>query len=460
MGVTIRRRASSLRVLGVAAALSTLWAVGTACPVFAAGFKPHDPVRVHYPAGECTTGVLEVELFNRVVKEWRPHPAHARILADTCQTEDAGDLLNELRVRCIDPGNPARASDWLMGVQVYQPASAPGCVSPQIGVSPKRSPRIQLTRPGAKETVRTATGLADVAGKVELTHDLVIVVDATFEPETAAAVRSAVQQLVERDGSMVGPLRIGFLRYGPGRPAKGDLALLDDRGAVEGAMSAALKAGAPVRADGFASALDTAREKLAGKERSGHRNTVLAFANGDAAYPLGGAAGNDPKLRSRILDAVNRSLQAGVAIQIFAVGGRERDLAELVDQIRERVTKSGLPGGVAPVESAAELPSALPQFEIVTLQELRIENLANGVLAESPSWTRAGRFEGSVPMATGRNLLRVRAQLSDGQSIVADFDRNFDPAALQEALRKQERERIERSRAEREGKVTIDVEDR
>ena len=61
-----------------------------------AGTPPHDPVQVYYPAGQCETGVLEIELWHRASKAWRPHPDHPRIMAGTCQLEDAGDLLIQL----------------------------------------------------------------------------------------------------------------------------------------------------------------------------------------------------------------------------------------------------------------------------------------------------------------------------------------------------------------------------
>ena len=134
-GATTRGR--GVRLLGLAFALCAL----------GAGTPPHDPVHVFYPAGSCSSGVLEIELWSRAVAAWRPHPDHPRIMVDTCQLEDAGELLNEIRVRCIDPANPARASAWITGVQVYEPADAPGSVPPARTAPPPPTPPQHQTHP-------------------------------------------------------------------------------------------------------------------------------------------------------------------------------------------------------------------------------------------------------------------------------------------------------------------------
>ena len=110
------------------------WAVGF-CLIFcfmqeALGQTPtsqEDRAQVFYPKGECETGVIELEVYERNTQSWRPHAEHPQIKADTCQWEDPGILLQELRVRCADPEQPARASEWLTGVEVFQPLSSALC---------------------------------------------------------------------------------------------------------------------------------------------------------------------------------------------------------------------------------------------------------------------------------------------------------------------------------------------
>lgn len=86
-----------------------------------------DRVQVFYPKGECETGLIEIEVYNRTTRAWQPHAEHPQIEADTCQREDPGVLLQELRVRCADPEHPARASEWRVGAEVFKPLASSQC---------------------------------------------------------------------------------------------------------------------------------------------------------------------------------------------------------------------------------------------------------------------------------------------------------------------------------------------
>ena len=86
-----------------------------------------DRVRVFYPKGDCETGWIDIEVYDREVETWRGHADHPRVATGTCQFEDPGVLLQEIRVRCVDPQNRARVSAWRVGAEVFAPVNSGTC---------------------------------------------------------------------------------------------------------------------------------------------------------------------------------------------------------------------------------------------------------------------------------------------------------------------------------------------
>ena len=84
-------------------------------------------VLVHYPVGACETGHIEIQVFDRETAVWVAHPEHPRIEAGTCQREVAYVLLNELRIRCVDPSGRRTPSDWVSGVTLRPAESGSPC---------------------------------------------------------------------------------------------------------------------------------------------------------------------------------------------------------------------------------------------------------------------------------------------------------------------------------------------
>lgn len=123
-----KSRACARALAGRSPWLAPLAAVLATC---ASGLAQEtERVHVLYPRGECETGVIEIEVWSRSNRRWVPHPEHPRIPGDTCQSEDPGILLNELRVRCVDPGDARRRSTWLVGVDIRRPAPDSRCGPP------------------------------------------------------------------------------------------------------------------------------------------------------------------------------------------------------------------------------------------------------------------------------------------------------------------------------------------
>lgn len=86
-----------------------------------------DRVLVFYPKGDCETGWIDIEVYDRDIQTWRAHAEHARVATGSCQLEDPGILLQEIRVRCADPDNRARVSTWRVGAEVFAPVGAEQC---------------------------------------------------------------------------------------------------------------------------------------------------------------------------------------------------------------------------------------------------------------------------------------------------------------------------------------------
>src|SRR5262249_2383698 len=95
---------ASRRVLFVIAAL----AAALAPRAEASG----DPIRVYYDGGDCGTDAIEVQAYDRASRAWRPHALHPRVSVPSCQTEDAGQLWNELRWRCVPAPGDREEPAW------------------------------------------------------------------------------------------------------------------------------------------------------------------------------------------------------------------------------------------------------------------------------------------------------------------------------------------------------------
>lgn len=119
---------------------------------------PEDPITVLFDKA-CPSQVLEVQIWNRIGKHWSHHPEHPKILAGSCQVEDAGYLMNEIRVRCMRTDNRS-IEPWIDGIKVYEPGVLNECTMPNA-----RSPIIQISSPESGEVIQNETRLVRVEGQ-------------------------------------------------------------------------------------------------------------------------------------------------------------------------------------------------------------------------------------------------------------------------------------------------------
>ena len=120
--------------------------------------QPDDPTTVRF-SKSCASQVLEVQIWNRIQYRWDSHPEHPYILSESCQIEDAGYLMNEIRVRCLR--TDARTLEpWTEGVRVYDPGVIDRCTLPK-----SRKPVLQIESPAKGEIIRNETQLVHVKGR-------------------------------------------------------------------------------------------------------------------------------------------------------------------------------------------------------------------------------------------------------------------------------------------------------
>lgn len=123
-----------------------------------------DPILVLFSSGGCESRVVDVELWSRDQEAWAPHPRHPRLVTGGCEVEDAGKLLNEIRIRCADPTGERDASPWRVGVNVWRPLGESACLA---DVAPRSPLRVSILSPGPGEVIRAERGLTTLRGIIE-----------------------------------------------------------------------------------------------------------------------------------------------------------------------------------------------------------------------------------------------------------------------------------------------------
>jgi hypothetical protein len=119
---------------------------------------PEDPITVFFDK-TCSSQVLEIQIWNRIEKRWSHHPEHPRILSGSCQVEDAGYLMNEIRVRCLRT-DKRTIDPWQAGIKVYEPGVVDKCILPSA-----RIPIVEINTPKRGEVVQNETRLVRIEGR-------------------------------------------------------------------------------------------------------------------------------------------------------------------------------------------------------------------------------------------------------------------------------------------------------
>ncbi len=456
-----------------------------------------DPIFVFFPRNSCQGDRIALEVWRRDEGRWVEHPRHPVIPVDSCQLEDAGILLNEIRWRCLERDSPARDPEWSVGVRVFEPSVMQHCEVARTGDGFGET-EIHISAPQPGETIRDADGNAEIEGSVRIgglagaQYDVVIAIDTSAEGlrdarEGATAMPSgepahsrpslsdplgaqvrAARAFVDALRDRLGEVRVGIVSF-PGVDARPARRRADSGGATAAGNSAEglarrehpLSSDAPAlrralervlargRAgpESFDAGLSLAIDELfrppdwPGAARPGARRIVMLSADGSGGFPFGPSAQADRDFRERAVALARSASLRGVSMHLFAVGG----ISEAPPPFIEEMLAQGV-SRFSRVRSpdregffADRVP--LPYLESLSVREERTDRPIGHAVFSSD-----GRFAASVPLEPGRNHLIVRARTSDGDEREAALAIDFDARAYKDRLLAREAARIRRAR--------------
>lgn len=442
--------------------------VMVAGPAFSAGPTVLDPFIVYYPGEGCESGILEMEVWNRSKSAWQAHPHHSRILAGSCQREDAGGLLNEVRTRCADsnrnrsdgPTAPHSSPTWKVGFSLGQLREEADCERPIAPMTGESSHQIELSHPPPNVPIRSRIPKTEIKGRVDLDVELIVLIDRSLGPTASRALEDALERLLVERQEELGSLRIAWLTFrsdtavagatrsesprdsgGPG-DSQGRTIVFDDSAVSLGSrLRNGMGPSGRERRGGLVDALTTVRQSWRRTvETTGPRRSLIAYVNSHSPLPFGGASRADPVYRERLLDEVSALRARGVDQQYVLIGRHESALDEFVDRLRGRLVADASQRQVHVLETGGRLDGplqdalvrslAMPlsKVQAPVLEGLEIINERNGILAADVELAVGGGFRGGLPLESGVNRIRIEAVLSNGAMLVAVFDRAVDSA--------------------------------
>jgi hypothetical protein len=438
-----------------------------------------DPIYVWFPRDSCRGEFMDLEVWNRRQGVWEVHPTHGRIRVDTCQLEDAGVLLHEIRRRCFEEPGPWLPPAWIVGVEVFAPEIIQRCKARAARGEGFGELGIHVSSPKPGETVRNERMSAEVRGSVGIgglegaNYDIAIAIDTSeaVHPEArggrgdgvdligaqVAAVRAFVRSLTGR----LGEVRIGLLTFS-GLPSdtgvRREVALTADPRALHRGLDAIVQRRA-AGASRFSSALAFAVDELArqpargGTRRPGAHGVVILLAEGRGKLPFGGGASRDPAFRERNIEQARIAGERGIALELFALGESSTRPPEFIRQMLEHAA-----GRFTRIDHPEEISFLLERVQLPEVERLTLRNESTEEETRDLSVSNAGHFREVVSMKAGENLLRLFAQTSDGQTSELELVLNFDISLVRAKLRRAERERIRQLRMQQK-RLTIEAED-
>jgi hypothetical protein len=491
--VAVARSAGALLALFAALAIFALLALPRLALAWSSTM---DPVFVFYPRDFCSGEQIAIEVWRRDEQRWVKHPRHPVVPVDSCQIEDAGVLLNEIRWRCLERDHSDRNQGWSVGVRVFEPGVMQRCDVTRSGGGFGET-EIHVSTPKPGETISDADGNLEIEGSVWIgglagaEYDIVIAIDTSAaksseDYETPLAKQSserapsqlsptdpltaqvrAAREFVEAIRDRLGEVRVGIVSFPgidaepAGRPvgassaaamgnsatrfARRELPLSDDDAALRRALERLLRrdrAGTQSFTDGLSLAIDELFRPpdWPGAARPGARRLVMLSADGSGGFPFGPLAQADRDFRERNVERARNASLRGVALHLFALGGISEEPPAFIDKMLANPASS-----FTRVQSPDLGAFFADRVSMPYLERLSIHDAATGRPIGNASFSTGGRFAASVPLSPGENRLTVRARTSDGDERESPLAVDFDASAYQDRLLAREAARIRRA---------------
>ncbi len=257
--------------------------------------------------------------------------------------------------------------------------------------------------------------------------------------------------------------------------ARLEVPLVADYAVVSRALGAVLARGTN-GATNYAAGIRIGIRELAGlsgaesRPREGVRRVILFLSDGAPTLPVGRGDEIDEGDKEAAIRAAELAHKAGISINAYALGPQALKYPKVMTEMA-RVAL----GTYTPVQKPGQIVTLLQGITFANVEDVVFTNLTTGDFSTDVRLGPDGGFTGYVPVADGKNRVRVTALATDGTRGSVEFDLNFARKDLADRsmaeldrIRQQNKEleirrlqlEIDAFRAEQKKRLEIEVERR
>jgi hypothetical protein len=221
-----------------------------------------------------------------------------------------------------------------------------------------------------------------------------------------------------------------------------EVALTDDFDAIRVSLNGVLARGAH-GATNFAAGVRLGVRELAGlsgalsRSREHSKKVILFLTDGEPSLPIGKGGVKDPGDVEAAVQAAQLAHEAAITINTYALGPRALSYPLAVTKMAE-VTL----GTYTPVQNPGDIIALLQGVSFANIEDVVLTNLTTGDFSTDVRLSPDGSFFGFVPVAEGRNRVRVSALSSDGSRGSYEFDFIFQTQGLSQREQLRDLERL------------------